>query len=116
MLISTPSRAMESTCFGTLSNGRLENGVKLPLNGPNFSSYSPLASTLGRTYVHSKVLEVVVAAYTALEQSAPGKVFVYGETGWAYVGRIKPHRHHQSVLSAVCFGTFRYRIDRTVPL
>ncbi len=116
MLISTPSRAIESTCFGTLSNGRLENGVKLPLNGPNFSSYSPLASTLGRTYVHSKVLEVVVAAYTALEQSAPGKVFVYGETGWASGGRIRPHRQHQNGLSVDFFVPVRDRTGRSVPL
>ncbi len=115
-LISTSANAVESTCFGGLSNGRLQNGVKLPLNGPNFSSYSPLASELGRTYVHSKVLEVIVAAYTALEQSAPGRVFVYGETGWASGGRIRPHRQHQNGLSVDFFVPVRDGTGRSVPL
>src|SRR6266542_1953051 len=99
MPVSAPSRAVESTCFGTLSNGRLQNGVKLPLNGPNFSSYSPFASELGRTYVHSKVLEVIVAAYTALEKSTPRRMFVYGETDRASGGHIRPHRQHQNGLA-----------------
>jgi penicillin-insensitive murein endopeptidase len=91
--------AAESTCFGTVARGRLENGVSLPSGGANFSSYSTAAQLLGRTYVHSRVGEVVVAAYAALEQAAPGKVFVYGETGWKSGGRIKPHRTHQNGLS-----------------
>lgn len=91
--------AAESTCFGTVSKGRLENGVKLPGNGNNFSAYSSLGSALGRTYVHSKVAEIVLDAYRALEESASGKVFVYGETGWSSGGRIRPHRTHKNGLS-----------------
>lgn len=91
--------AAESTCFGTVSNGRLENSVKLPDAGNNFTSYSSLGATLGRTHVHSKVAQIVLAAYRTLEQSAPGKVFVYGETGWASGGQIRPHRTHQNGLS-----------------
>ena len=78
LAVSTSAVAGESTCFGTVSQGRLDHGVRLPLTGPNFSPYSSLGARLGRTYVHSKVLEIVVAAYSALEKSAPGKVFVYG--------------------------------------
>ena len=89
----------ESTCFGTVAKGRLENGVLLPSAGSNFSAYSSLAASLGRTYVHSKVRDVVVAAYQALETAAPEKVFVYGETGWKAGGRIRPHRTHQNGLS-----------------
>ena len=108
--------AAESTCFGTVSNGRLENGVRLPPNGPNFSPYSALATNAGRTYVHSRVLEVVVAAYAALEQSAPGRVFVYGETGWRSGGRIPPHRTHQNGLSVDFFVPVRDEAGRSVPL
>ncbi len=99
-----------------MSNGRLEHGVRLPASGPNFSSYSPLAARLGRTYVHAKVLAVVVAAYAALEEAAPGSVFVYGETGWPAGGRIRPHRTHQNGLSVDFFVPVRNRTGRSVPL
>lgn len=89
-------RAAESSCYGTVGNGRLENGVKLPASGSNFTAYSTLASHLGRTDVHSRVRDVVLAAYRALETAAPGTVFVFGETGWANGGRIRPHRTHQN--------------------
>lgn len=89
----------ESTCFGTVSNGHLKNGVKLPGEGKNFTAYSSLGVSLGRTHVHSKVAEIVVAAYAALEKSASEKVFVYGETGWQDGGRIRPHKTHKNGLS-----------------
>jgi penicillin-insensitive murein DD-endopeptidase len=95
----TALAAEESVCFGTVSNGWLENGVKLPIEGNNFSTYSSLGSMLGRTYIHSKVAEIVLAAYQTLERSTPGKIFVYGETGWSSGGRIRPHRTHKNGLS-----------------
>jgi len=116
LTIGASALGAESTCFGTVSNGRLENGVRLPLNGPNFSSYSSLAANVGRTYVHSKVREIVVAAYSALEQAAPAKVFVYGEAGWPSGGRIRPHRTHQNGLSVDFFVPVRDRSGRSVPL
>ena len=90
---------LESTCFGTVFNGHLEKGVKLPSYGKNFKAYSSLGVSLGRTYVHSKVEEIVVAAYIALEKSAPEKLFIYGETGWSSGGRIRPHKTHKNGLS-----------------
>jgi penicillin-insensitive murein endopeptidase len=116
LTLATPALAVESTCFGTVSRGRLENGVKLPSHGANFSSYSTLAATAGRTYVHSKVLAVVVAAYAELEQAAPGRVFVYGETGWRSGGRIRPHRTHQNGLSVDFFVPVRDRSGHAVPV
>jgi penicillin-insensitive murein endopeptidase len=59
---------------------------------------------------------VVVAAYAALEQSAPGRVFVYGETGWPSGGRIRPHRTHQNGLSVDFFVPVRDKGGRSVPL
>ena len=96
---TTSATAIESTCFGTVSNGHLENGVKLPSQGKNFKAYSSLGVSLGRTYVHSKVAEIVVSAYSALEKSASEKVFIYGETGWYSGGRIRPHKTHKNGLS-----------------
>ncbi|MBI3562933.1 MAG: penicillin-insensitive murein endopeptidase [Gammaproteobacteria bacterium] len=98
-VISGTLSAAESVCFGTVSNGRLENGVQLPQQGGNFIAYSSVGVTLGRTYVHSKVAEIIGAAYHAIEQSIPGTTFVYGETGWDSGGKIKPHRTHRNGLS-----------------
>lgn len=97
--IACPATADESTCFGSVAKGRLEGGVELPGEGKNFTPYSALGHAMGRTYVHSRVRSVVLAAYQALERSAPGKGFVYGETGWRAGGRIKPHKTHQNGLS-----------------
>jgi penicillin-insensitive murein DD-endopeptidase len=91
--------SVESVCYGTPENGSLENGVSLPLSGPNFSSYSSLGWQLGRAHVHSKVSTVLLEAFSSLEASAPGKVFVYGEMGWASGGRIRPHKTHRNGLS-----------------
>jgi penicillin-insensitive murein endopeptidase len=88
--------APKSICYGTTSRGALQHGVQLPQRGPNFAAYSELGVTAGRTYVHSTVARIVVEAYAALEKSAPGTRFVYGETGWAAGGSFKPHRTHQN--------------------
>ena len=90
--------------------------MALPSGGPNFSSYSTAAGLLGRTHVHSKVGDVVLAAYKALESAAPGKVFVYGETGWKSGGRIRPHRTHQNGLSVDFMVPVVDAAGRSVPL
>jgi penicillin-insensitive murein DD-endopeptidase len=97
--ISALKTTAPSTCFGTPANGRLEGGVLLPHSGANFSAYVSLASTLGRTYVHSSVRQIVLRAYEQLQVTAPQKVFVYGETGRAKGGPFSPHRTHQNGLS-----------------
>jgi penicillin-insensitive murein endopeptidase len=91
--------ASESVCFGSPSDGHLENGQRLPRSGSNFQPYSTLGVLAGRTYVHSRVRRVVVAAYGTLAKSIPGIVFIYGETGFRDGGPFKPHRTHQNGLS-----------------
>jgi penicillin-insensitive murein DD-endopeptidase len=88
-----------SICYGTVTNGRLSGGVSLPASGPNFAAYSSLGHQLGRTYVHATVRDIVLQTYTQLLTSAPGKTFVYGETGFARGGVFKPHHTHQNGLS-----------------
>ncbi len=88
-----------SQCFGITKNGRLEGGVKLPSNGRNFVTYSNLADILGRTYVHSSVREIILAAYKQLETTEPDKIYKYAETGNEDGGRFKPHKTHQNGLS-----------------
>lgn len=89
----------ESVCYGTTSNGSLENGVELPRSGPNFVTYSNVARLAGRTYVHSEVRDIVVAAYTELEQDLPDRVYKYAETGFKEGGEFKPHKTHRNGLS-----------------
>lgn len=98
-VIPNLAMATSSTCFGITANGRLENGVRLPLNGNNFTTHSHLAHSLGRTYVHSEVEKIMLDAYRALEQEQPDKIFKYAETGFEKGGLFKPHKTHQNGLS-----------------
>ena len=91
--------ARPSRSSGTVANGSLENGKRLPTTGRNFVAYSRLGALLGRNSVHSSVRDTVVDAYDRLEQSTPGWVFTYGETGWPRGGRFSPHRSHQNGMS-----------------
>ena len=67
MVISTNAFSNQSTCYGTTSNGKLDNGQELPASGPNFETYSRVARIAGRTYVHSTVKSIIVNSYKALE-------------------------------------------------
>jgi len=104
LLLSTPVLAkaedFPSICFGTPAQGRLENGQRLPPFGKNFTSYSWVGWALGRTAVHSRVNEVVVATYRKLGEALPEKTYVFGETGWPQGGLFRPHKTHQNGLSA----------------
>lgn len=99
IFLSLNAYSIESTCYGTTANGRLENGVKLPSKGKNYESYSLIAEIAGRTYVHSKVKEIVIDAYKYLETDQPLKVYKYAETGFKDGGQFKPHKTHRNGLS-----------------
>lgn len=88
-----------SISHGTIANGSLENGKRLPTKGANFRSYSRLGSALGRTAVHHKVRDTVLEAYAMVRETHPELTFIVGETGWVQGGRIKPHKTHQNGLS-----------------
>lgn len=93
------AQAATSTCYGTPSSGRLENGVTLTDSGKNFKPYSGIGVKLGRTYVHSVVQQIVSKAYAQLEVTVPRKLFVYGESGFKLGGKFEPHRSHKNGLS-----------------
>jgi len=80
LLLCSTAFAGESICYGTTSNGSLEGGVKLSSKGNNYVSYSKTAEIVGRTYVHSKVKEIILSSYQWLEVEAPEKVFKYATT------------------------------------
>jgi penicillin-insensitive murein DD-endopeptidase len=114
--LSVQAAGTKSQCYGTVSNGRIENSVKLPERGPNFSAYSSLGAAAGRTHVHSEVAEIIVSAYGVLARNRPSTVYVYGETGWASGGRLRPHRTHQNGLSVDFFVPVRNAKGESVPL
>lgn len=111
-----PAFAGDSQCFGTVSNGRIEGSVRLPTKGPNFVAYSEWAALAGRTYVHSKVAEILVASYAALQKETPSGSYVYGETGSPSGGKFPPHRTHQNGLSVDFFVPVRDEEGRSVPI
>jgi penicillin-insensitive murein DD-endopeptidase len=111
-----PAFAADSICYGTPANGRIERAVKLPKRGKNFQAYTTVGVTLGRTYAHARVTEAIVDAYSALERAAPGKTFVYGETGFANGRRFKPHKTHQNGLSVDFMVPVLDAHGRSVPL
>lgn len=86
----------ESTCFGTPAAGHIENATSLPHHDDNFSTYSTLGWMLGRQHVHSRVHATLIDAMNALDTSQPGLRTVFGETGWPWGGRFRPHRTHRN--------------------
>lgn len=114
LALAAPAHA--SQCFGTVSNGRIEDSVALPTRGPNFSPYSRTAVALGRTHVHAQVADIVTTAYAELAKATPDVHYVYGETGWPAGGRLRPHRTHQNGLSVDFFVPVRDGRGRSVPL
>lgn len=109
-------QAAESTCYGTPAAGRLEGGVRLPPSGSNFRAYSRAGVALGRTHAHSRVAAAIVDAYSDLDRDAPGKTYVYGETGFPAGGPFKPHRTHGNGLSVDFMVPVLDRRGRSVPL
>ena len=99
LTISTNAFSSQSTCYGTTSDGRLENGQELPASGANFESYSIVARMAGRTYVHSAVETIIINSYKALETDQPDKVYKYAETGFKEGGKFSPHKTHKNGLS-----------------
>ena len=100
LILAVPAGGQEpSVCFGTTSDGKLENGWKLPASGPNFSAHWTVGRLIGRSYVHSSVYSVVLEAYERLATVLPDRVFIYGETGWKGGGQFKPHKTHRNGLS-----------------
>ena len=99
LLISFSVIAENSRCYGTTSNGYLENGVKLADYGDNYIVYHELGSWMGRNYVHSEVKNIIVSSYKNLYKTLPDKRFKYAETGFKNGGKFKPHKTHQNGLS-----------------
>lgn len=120
-LMARPATASDapdnrSRCFGSVSQGRLENAQQLPVSGPNFQAFSGAAAALGRTHTHSEVGAIVLEAYAEIAEQHPALRFVYGEASWPQGGRLRPHRTHQNGLSIDFFVPVRDTGGRSVPI
>ena len=85
-----------SVSSGLVRDGRLTYGKRLPVVGPNFISYSPMLSLLGRTHVHGAVRDSLLESWALMQRRAPDVRFVFAETGWRDGGDFWPHRTHQN--------------------
>ena len=86
-----------STSIGTVSNGQLINGYKLPYKGYNFKYFSPLDYFIfGRCYVHSDIYDIVINSYAKLEKVYPNYKFRIMECSSKKGGRAFPHKTHQN--------------------
>lgn len=88
-----------SKSVGTYARGNLVNGKRMPSAGANFRTYSRLGSLIGRTAVHARVRDLMLASYRRMQESHPDVMWIYGETGWPGGGSFYPHRTHQNGLS-----------------
>lgn len=116
LALCLPCLVNASTCYGVVGNGRLSDGVQLPPQGDNFVAYSVLGVELGRTYVHNLVHQAVLDAYANVRKTMPDKTHVYGETGFAHGGPMRPHRTHQAGLSVDFMVPVLNDANRSVPL
>lgn len=105
----------QSTCFGKVGDGRIENAVSLPREGPNFVRLAQGPVTAGRVFVHSMVQDILADAWAALAVDRPKIRWVYGETGLATGGPIPPHQTHQNGLSVDLFVPVLDRDGNSVP-
>lgn len=107
--------AAQSVCHGHVDNGRIENAVSLPREGPNFVRLSQGPVTAGRVFVHAEVLQILQDAYAALAVERPGIRWVYGETGLAQGGPMPPHKTHQNGTSVDLFVPVVDKDGNSVP-
>ena len=86
-----------SKSIGTVSNGKLENGYKIPLKGKNFKYFSFFDYyILGRCYVHSSIHDIVINSYEEISKTYPDYTFKIMECSKRKGGRPFPHKTHQN--------------------
>lgn len=118
----------ESKSIGTVSNGKLINGYKIPYKGDNFKYFSAFDYfVLGRCYVHSDIYQIIIDSYKDLNKVYPDYAFKIMECSKRKGGRPFPHKTHQNGTSidfmtplkkenkTICFydkiGMWRYLME-----
>lgn len=87
-----------SVCHGTTRDGWLDNGV--PVTGGGVARpYCWVCTRALRTYGFDRAVEAVDLAYGNMGTAHPQTAWVYGESGFPWGGRFRPHRTHRNGLS-----------------
>ncbi len=94
-----PDNGESSQSLGMVSNGSLKNGKLMPFSGKNFQYFDTSSYTMGRAFVHSKVREIVLLTYEAMEKETPDHRYFLMETSNEKGGKLDPHHTHQNGLS-----------------
>ncbi|MBT3250673.1 MAG: replication initiation protein [Candidatus Marinimicrobia bacterium] len=105
-----------SISYGSPLSGHMDNGVKLPYKGENFVPYSTLGFLLGRTYVNSRVRDIIVETYKIQQTKSPDVIFMYGETGFENGGPFKPHKTHMNGTSVDFMVPIINKDEESIPL
>lgn len=87
-----------SVSVGTVSDGSLINGKRLPSRGKNFRVHSQVTYLVGRNYVHEQVRDVIINSFQSLAEEYPSNKYMIGETGKRKGGDFFPHKSHQNGL------------------
>ncbi len=104
----------ESKSIGTVSDGKLVNGYKVPFKGENFKYFSAFDYfILGRCYVHSDVYKIIIESYKSLENKYPDYTYKIMECSKRKGGRPFPHKTHQNGTS-IDFMTPLKKDNKTV--
>lgn len=98
--------SLPSKCTGTEADGTMEHGKLIPFSGSNFRYFDTASYLRGRAFMSDKMAKTMLASYSELEQTVPGRRFTYMESGLKYGGQIDGHRTHMNGRS----------IDLMVPL
>ncbi len=88
--------SLPSVCTGTEAGGTLEHAKLLPFSGPNFRYFDTASYLWGHAYMSDKMQQTLLDSYKELEQTIPGRIFSYMESGLKGGGQIPGHRTHQN--------------------
>jgi penicillin-insensitive murein DD-endopeptidase len=88
--------SLPSVCTGNEAGGTLEHAKLLPFSGINYCYFDTESYLWGHAFMSDKMMETLLASYKELEQTAPGRRFMYMECGLRDGGPIPGHRTHQN--------------------
>ena len=86
-------------CKGKVNGGSVSGAQRMPVSGANFAAYCRACVLALRTYGHRDAIATALDAYDAMHDKRPETQFVYGEIGFPWGGRFRPHRTHRNGLS-----------------
>lgn len=98
-LVVAALRNGPGTCHGATTGGWVENSVRLTGGDGAARPYCWLCVRALRTYGHRPAVEAADAAYADAAAEFPETDWVYGEIGFPWGGRFRPHRSHRNGLS-----------------